>query len=301
MKKIFAAVLLLTLIVPSFGKTSYSFFKPDKAGKTVKIQVSGKSWNYCLLDRRSPLELSVEGPAKLKVLSRLDMSDYKSSQKVDYTIQCIIDGNRTHYTHSALISKGVHFGASKKGQIGEGQEFVLDVPAGNHKIKLYVERKDKSVIYARVLKQKRTVSSGTHTVAIFPQKLTKQVKILVNEKEFDYFRVGGSDSLSLKVIGPTSVKTFSRLEYDVTMNGEKKYRVQVYEDGKLKNTFLLNTILSETAVYKEGNAKKIISRGDSFYMEVPAGEHTYTFKVLDSGRSALLKFYIPEKALKLSK
>lgn len=302
MKKFLTAVLLLGLMIPVFGKSSYSYFKPQKAGKSVKIQVSGKSRTYYRLDQRNPMEINIDGPTELKVLTRLDMSGIKAGKKIDYTIQASIDGKQTHFTRSAVVSKGVHFANSKKGQFGESAEFSLDIPSGAHKIKLFIEDQDKAVVYVRVLKKSQTVKTETHTVALFPQKYSKQVKILVNEKEFDYFRVGNNDSLTLKVIGPTSVKTFSRLEYDVTMNGEKKYRVQVYEDGKLKNTFLLNTILSESAVYKEkSNSKKIISRGDSFYMEVPAGEHTYTFKVLDSGRSSLLKFYIPEKALNLKK
>jgi len=298
MKKLLILLTVIAIIYPAAAKNSYTFFKPEKYGKSVKITVKGKNWSYFQLDKKTELEFSVEGPAELKFITRLNMDSFKPGQKVDYKVLCKLDDKKTHYTQSAIISKGVSLAKDGKEQIGEAQEFSLSFGKGGHKVKLYLERGDKSVIYIRPVKVKKQVSTEIRRTTIDPRSYSKEVKILVKEKEFDYFRVGGQDSLKLEVIGPTTIKAFSRLEYDNTMNGEKKYRLQVYEDSKLKNTFLLNTIISETAVYAQPNSNKILSRGDDFFIEVPKGKHYYTFKVLDSGRSALMKFYIPEKDLK---
>ena len=273
MKKIFTFVLFFALVYSTEANTKFSFLKPNKHGKLTKIQVKGRDWTYYRLDKSHPLEISIEGPVELRFITRLDMEQHKSGQKIDYKIYCRTGNKKTHFTHSAVISKGIEFSATGVGKIGAGEDFNLSLPAGTHKVKLYLAKNDKSIIYIRPLQEKKRVSS-------------------------DPKRVGNQDSLNLRIIGPSTIKAFSRLEYDVTMNGEKNYRLQVYEDGSLKNTFLLNTIISETAVYMEQNADKILSRGDDFYIEVPKGVHEYTFKVLDSGRSSLLKFYIPEKDLK---
>jgi len=298
MRKLFAILTALTLIYPAHAKTSYTLFKPEKFGKVVKIAVKGKHWKYCQLDRKNPMEFTVEGPAELKFISRLNMDSYNAGQKVDYKILCKIDDKPTHFTRSALLSKGVSFAKGGKAKIGNAQEFSFTLEKGTHKVKLFLDRSDKSIIYVRPLKAKKQVSTEIRRTAINPRAYTKEVKILVKEKEFDYFRIGAQDSLKLEVIGPSSIKAFSRLEYDNTMNGEKKYRLQVYEDNKLKNTFLLNTIISETAIYAQPNTNKLLSRADDFFIEVPKGVHSYSFKVLDCGRTALMKFYIPEKDLK---
>ncbi|MBC8277806.1 MAG: hypothetical protein H8E46_06215 [FCB group bacterium] len=297
MKKILLLFVLIALITPVEGRVKYTFIKPDKHGKMVKIQVKGKDRTYYRLDNKRSLELNVKGPTTLKVISRLNMRDKKAGEKIDYKIYCTHNGKKTHFTKSAVISKGIEFGHSGEGNIGTGETFVLNLPSGENIIKLYLGKKDESIVYIRPLKELDQVISGTKRVAIDPAEYSKEVMILVKESEYDYFRIGNNDSLKLKIIGPATLRVMSRLEYDITMNGEKKYRMQVYEDGGLKNTFLLNTIISQSAVYAETNTNKILSRADDFFVEVPAGEHNYTFIVLDSGRSALLKFYIPEEAL----
>lgn len=297
MKKILLIFALLAFIISVEGKAKYTFIKPDKHGKIVKIQVKGKNWTYYRLDNKHSLELNIKGPTTLKMISRLNMRGRKPGEKIDYKMYCILNDKKTHFTKSAVISKGIEFGHSGEGSIGTGEAFYLNLPSGENKVKIYLGKKDESIVYIRPLKELDRVISGTKRVAIDPAEYTREVMILVKESEYDYFRVGNKDSLDLKIIGPATLRVMSRLEYDITMNGEKKYRMQVYEDGGLKNTFLLNTIISQSAVYAEPNANKILSRADDFFIEVPAGEHSYTFLVLDSGRSALLKFYIPEEAL----
>ncbi|NQS97658.1 MAG: hypothetical protein HQ591_04320 [candidate division Zixibacteria bacterium] len=297
MRKTITILTIIALICPVWAKSQFSFLMPDKHGKMVKIRIKGKDWTYYKLDLKNPLETVIDGPVKLKIITRLNMKGYEKDDKVDYTIYSVIDGKKTHYTRSAEISKGIELSQSGEGDIGMGGNIIIDLPNGKHKIKLYLDKRDKREIYVRVLKKNSKLSEKPKRVAMNPQEYTNMVKILVKEKQYDYYRVGAQDSLKLSIIGPATVKVLSRLEYDLTMNGDKKYRTQVYEDDSLKNTFLLNTVLSDVAVYAEPYAEKSLSRGDHFYIEVPPGEHIYTFRVLDSGMSAILKFYIPESAL----
>ncbi|MBC8491888.1 MAG: hypothetical protein H8D42_04950 [Candidatus Marinimicrobia bacterium] len=293
MKKIILALIFLISVAPGWGKSNFSFLKPDKYGKLIKIQIKGKDRTYYKLDKSHPIEVTVEGPTRLKVCSRLDMQDYKKDQKVDYKIFCKIDNDDTHYTRSAVHSPGIKFSKSNNGQIGGSEVFTLDIAPGKHKIKLFFDKKNKQIAYIRLLKEGNKSTSSVERVAMHPQKFTKQVKILVKENEYDYYRIGSADSLSLKLIGPCTLKVLSRLEYNVTMNGGKKYRIAVYEDGKLKNTFLKSTKLSESAVYADKKSDLQLSQGDDFYVEVPEGEHIYTFQVKDDGRNLLFKFYLP--------
>ena len=297
MKKTLLFFLIVGLMNPVFGKSRYSFYKPNTHGKVEKIQIKGKDRTYYRLDKGNPLEFTVEGAAEFKMLTRLDMDNFKKSKKVDYKVFCEIDGKKTHYTRSAVWSKGVEF-AKGGGRFGTAETFTIKLKPGKHKVKLSLANDDDKRIYVRLLEKDQKVKQETERVAMHPQKFTQMVKILVKEREFDYYRVGNKDSVELKVIGPATIKVITRLEYNITMNGDKKYRIAVHEDGKLKNTFLISTDLSEAAMYTKDKAETKLSRGDEFFIEVPAGEHIYTFKVEDSNRNVLLKFYLPAEAMK---
>jgi len=293
MRKILLTFIAFSLAFMVCGEPKFAFLKPDKNGKRVEIQVIGKDRTYYQLDRKHPIVVNVEGPVKIKVYSRLDMEKYSTSKKVDYKIYVDDNGKKTHYTRSAKLSRGIEFSKTGRGKIGGARDFILNVREGRHKIRFYLGSKDEKIVYLRLLKESRNIPKKVDRVEIHPQQFTKLVKILVKEGEYDYYRVSDTDSLSFKVIGPATVKVLSRLEYSMVMNGGKKYRIAVKEDGKLLNTFMFSTELSEVAIYDENNAELKLSRGDDFYIEVPKGQHTYTFEVQDHGKSALLKFYIP--------
>ena len=293
LKKIIIIITILLATSIAFGKTFYSFISPDHHGKKVKIQVQGKSRTYYELDRKHPAEIILEGPTVLKVYTRLDMKDVKEGKKVDYTIYCLKDGKKEHFTQSTKVSSIAKFCKSKSGQLGRGRSFKLKIGPGKHSVKLFLDSKDKSKVYVRLLKEKSAVSDRVDRVAITPVSYTKQVPILVKEQQYEYYRVGPVDSLSLRIIGPTTVKILARLEYDITTNGGNKLRVQALEDEVLKNTYYLAVKPSQVAVYTATGVDKTLSAAKTLYLEVPSGQHIYNFKVLDSGRNILLKFYIP--------
>ncbi len=297
MKRLCVIIALSLLTAAALGNGKYTFLKPDKHGKKVKIQVKGKDWTYYRLDRKNPLEFTIVGPTTIRVITRLDVTEYDKGRKVDYTIECAIDDKNAHFSRSALLSKGVNLTGDEKRSIGAGRHFDLKLNEGSHNVKLYLQKKSRDVVYIRLLKEGIPMVDEPKRVAIAPLEFTSPVKILVRENEFDYYRIGPKDSLKLEIIGPATVKVLSRLEYDVTMNGELKYRLAIFEDGSLKNTFLLSTRLSDITVYKDAKADKRLARGDTFHIEVPKGKHIYTFKMRDNGWTSLQKFYIPADAL----
>ena len=73
------------------------------------------------------------------------------------------------------------------------------------------------------------------------------------------------------------------------MTGEQKWRLQVLEDGKMKATYPLSARKSQIVFYKEPS-KLVPSHSQTFYIEVPAGEHYYEFNLPENNRTALVKF-----------
>ncbi len=57
--------------------------------------------------------------------------------------------------------------------------------------------------------------------------------------------------LKIKITGPTTLRVFNRVENHYQMKGRIDYRLQVKEDGKVKNTYQLSSVRSDVTVYKK--------------------------------------------------
>ena len=71
------------------------------------------------------------------------------------------------------------------------------------------------------------------------------------------------------------------------MKGMINYRLQVKEDGVIKNTYLFCSARSDVTSYKkEGN--KIPGKAKEIAINVPRGTHTYEIIPLDEDKKTIL-------------
>ena len=148
----------------------------------------------------------------------------------------------------------------------------------------------------RVQEQQSTYMENLRRIPFQPHRFTKAVDLEVKEKITTYYRIGDENELQLNVIGSTNLKILARLEYDQTMRGDQKYRFQILEGDKVIETYSLSTELSDLAKYIEPTST-LLSRGETVYLDVPKGLHSYRIVLLDENRTALIKFLIPVKDL----
>ena len=129
-----------------------------------------------------------------------------------------------------------------------------------------------------------------------PAEYTTAVDLVSHEETSAYYRVGTGHQVALKLVGPVTLKVLSRIEFDANMNGRQKWKVRVVEDGKTKGTYSLDSRKSEVTTYREKSAL-VASRAETFYVEVPAGEHRYEFTLPENHRTVLLRFLLPKNEL----
>ncbi|HEX05063.1 MAG TPA: hypothetical protein ENH10_07915 [Bacteroidetes bacterium] len=80
------------------------------------------------------------------------------------------------------------------------------------------------------------------------------------------------------------------------MRREIKFPLAIYEDTVLKRTVLIKTTASDIAVLPD-HLDRRASRGDDIYINVPSGNHVYTFDLPENEYEAILRFFIPESDL----
>jgi hypothetical protein len=81
------------------------------------------------------------------------------------------------------------------------------------------------------------------------------------------------------------------------MKGKLNYRVEVKEDNKLKNTYMLSSDRSDITKYKK-DGKRTPGKANEIVINVPSGTHTYEISALDKC-SVLGRILFPKKDIKL--
>lgn len=142
------------------------------------------------------------------------------------------------------------------------------------------------------------LSAKTEWKAIKPSRAGDKAKIVVKDKPITYYRLGAATPIEAKVNGKTRLKVYVRCDLPGDAKPPVKYAFQASLDGKEPVTFEATAVPSKVAKY-EGAGAAVPGDPDSFYVDVPAGEHTVTLTVpKDSKETVNVRLYTPKKAKK---
>ena len=89
-----------------------------------------------------------------------------------------------------------------------------------------------------------------------------------------WYPLKGNNQLQYEIKGPTSVKVFSRLEYNNGSNTDE-YILRIREDGFDLGTYYFTTEKSTSSIV--GKTEKTVSKWRSVWLNIPEGQHFYTF------------------------
>lgn len=257
---------------------------PDQYENKSTIYVSGNRRSYYPVTETEKVTLEISGPTRIRVLTRL-APPLEDSKEYNYSVfyEKDNDGKRHESKLKTEISD-VSFLNNKK-NVGQSRSIYIRIPRGEH---TYEFSTKKETIYLRFFKRE------INRISYSPIDCANVVKLIYEERELDYYRATEDKPVTLDVIGDTKVKVIARLEYTPQMSGERSYRVEVRENGDVVKTYSLSTYKSEVTTYKK-EKHLIPSKGETFFLEVPEGKHTYTFRGLESDSNVLFRFFIPER------
>jgi hypothetical protein len=274
----------------------FRFVIPTKFDTSAQLTISGKVRDCYLLEGSSQVTIKVQGPSQLKVLSRIVM--VKPADKPHYHFQARRDGTTDTYTfsHDSKLTDKASSADSAYVNLAEDRSRVITVPRGQQSFTFYLPKSSKDRIFLRFAVKSNEVAKNKPAVTMTPVEFSAKVDLVSREKSHSYYRIGHGDKVVLKLVGPATLKGFCRIEYDENMIGEQKWRLQVNEDGKVKVTYPFNAPKSQIATYSE-KATLVPSRAETFFVEIPAGEHLYEFSLPENHRTVLLRFLLPQNEL----
>ncbi|HEY3294328.1 MAG TPA: hypothetical protein VGL38_02720 [bacterium] len=299
-KRIFFVLfaLLITAASPAMAQgvsAGYRFVAPTTFDRKVELLISGKRREYYALEQGKQLQITVQGPSRLRIVSRVLLDSPKDTADYGYVIQRK-NGKTFTIVHTAGLSDKALMAGEGAKVVGESRSKVMDVPQGDQTFVFTLPKNTKRSVIFRFAVETNEFTAGAPVVAMTPADFTKEVDLTSGEKTVPYYRVGTGFNVALKIIGPATIKVLSRIEFDQSMNGKQKWKVQVAEDGKVKAVYPLSAGRSDTIAYHE-TSSLVASWAETFFIEVPQGEHRYEFTLPDNHRTALLRFLLPKNQL----
>jgi len=295
---LFITMACFTGLAQSAGKTTA--IKPSNYVKKVTTMVEGKSLSYYSLSTTDTSFISIQGPGKLKVITRGRFTDNKNS-KVNYTVLWAVNGGeRKSYTAKGILpSSQAQYLNSSLGVPGQSEDFSIDLQRGNNTIGFLLSE-DGVPVAARYIFIP-TKGKKTEWVSYAPLRPSEPVELITGDNSVKYHRFSNTKPLRVEINGPTQLRVLTRIENHYQMKGRIHYRIQVKEKNQTLNTYQLSSEHSSVTVYSD-NKKLIPGKGCEFVINVPDGNHTYDIILLDEDKNTVLgRLMIPKKDIRIEK
>ncbi len=281
------AILVLGLTVSASAADWYTVTPASSDGRT-QIMVEGKTLSYHRATDETPVRFVVEGPTRVKVLTRLRVPTSVTGA-VDYTVNVLLDGAPLTVEKMATEAAGPNatYLALEMYSPGKLRRLYIDVPTGRHAYDLLAG--EGTTVDVRVFERADRVPKR---VSLAPREYAGVETLLTRDNELTYYLATEDEPVLLEVSGPTTIKVNARLIFDSGMIGEHGYMLGVSSSGD-ETIYRLESKASTTLTCRD--------RGDvlpgalrTFELPVPEGRHTFAFRLAGGqGRELALKFYIP--------
>ena len=272
------------------------------AEEEVELIVSDRTHRYERLSHAMWSTTTVRGPGRLRLLFRAGLPPALDGT-VDYAIDLRVDGGPVERLSFSGVgrSRAVVFRDGRLGVPAQLRDRILNLGAGYHNVDVRIARSSAGMlpIFLRTQLEKKK-RRPRRWVSLNPLDDAERVDLVVREQYVTYHRNQPGKGFSVEVIGPTQLRIFSRIENRPEMRGRIHYRLQIKEEGKVINTFRLNSRRSDIASYKTdetlvpGQAREIV-------IPVRSGLHRYEITPIDPDKDVLLaRFMLPRSDLDLS-
>jgi hypothetical protein len=294
-----AAVSLLFLMLlqgAAFG-AAWTTVREAEGAEPAQVEIDGKSRAYWKLEQGLSMELTVTGPAQLRVFSRAPWK--RSFKDKPYAWSYRLDDGETEVLrHKAGKARSARL-AGGGALLAASRVDEIEIPPGVHVLRITADECLGGALYLRL--QRRFVQPIPRggNIELSPVAPLPVRDVAVRETIARYHVLASGEEAQLDVVGPTFLKLISRLDWNPSMSGRQKYMLRVYLDGEFRNTWVLQGRRSDVAVYTE-KSDSVPAQGEVVYVDVPEGRHQVGVRFQDSGRELNLRVLMPRESLRNS-
>ena len=194
-------VLALLMFAGELGaKATWKSFQARSYKEKATLVVEGKTCEYYLADSETPVETVVTGPARVKILTRLDMKSLPEDEAF-YELAIWMDDQELDPVEKSTHASELAEVTPDESAVGVIRRIYLDVPKGTHVYRLAPVGKGTGV-YFRFFRGED--EKKRRLVALTPSSRTTALTALYDEKEISYHMLDKSRPVILDLNGPTN-------------------------------------------------------------------------------------------------
>ena len=288
-----SAIALFELLPATLPAAKPIRINPTNA-RSEKVLFGKKERGYHRLAPKTTLRIEVEGPGTLTVGSRVLLPDNgPGSQRYSIVVR---EGRTERARQTTQADRSTSRTKNDNIPVGKLRKTKINLKDGLYRFDVALENTAAPGAMMRFTFER--ARGAKKQVPIEALSYGKVVTARVKERLITYYVATPERKVQVRVIGPTTLKVTSRLNFDAAMVGKQRFTVVVQEKEK---TILRKTLSTSKALDVSYKELKDVSPGKavSFIVKVPPGEHRYTL-ALDRlpGKSAGFRFAIPETDLK---
>ena len=266
-------VLLLALAAPA--DAAWRSVKPESGAGSACLSVKKHDYQYTRLDASEPMLLELRGPRRVKIITRY-LFGPDDSDTGSYTLRVLMDGEevlRRTYTSGVLTSVTR---CGEGGEVAALRRSTLRVPTGSHHLQVFAEPAGSGQVAARAYREVKRAK--VKDVAYAPEQYRAVAQLQFASGTIStYYHFDADAPLGFAVTGPTTLKVYTRLDFDHTMNGAQNYSLELLRDGESVNTYHYHATKLSAAAYIE---RPEILPGDRklLRINVPRGRHRFELR-----------------------
>jgi len=218
---------------------------PDRQPETVLVESTPR--NYFRVTREQPLVVSITGPARLRVVSRVEMVTHVQAPAAYQLRVATARKLLEQQSAQAPLSTEAELRNAARG-VGESRQMIVAIPRGKQELTISVE--GASAVLLRLLTA-APASARESWVALTPVEASRSVTFKENELILPYYSILPEAPVVYRIVGPTKLDILTRLDFDLTMRGTASYRLAISDGGKPLREAQYSTTKALTAYYPD--------------------------------------------------
>ncbi len=243
----------------------------------LHVYVKDRPRIYFRVSPGHPIEIPVEGPARLRVVSRCLLSAGNQGS-VTYQVRVAIAGKVLKQSRTESSPAPAARLDGSREVLCKSRTLIVNVPAGHQRVTLSIEGAYGAAV--RILTSSPLRAAGESYVSLTPVAAPRSVTLSEGQKLIPYFSVLQGGPVMIRVVGPTTLEISSRLDFDATMRGTQRYRLAIRVDGRPAREAAFATTKSTTATYVDLK-NRVPSKLDRIVLPITEGGHEVTIELLE--------------------
>lgn len=236
---------------------------------TVKVQRVDEE-KYALLSKGSPVTLTVNGPAWVRVYTRIP---YYPNEKGAKSYKLILSENDDQERFINLETERSSVAKLDGLRLGKWRSFYINAPEGRSIYRITLWRSPNDTVLVRVANEAPSKWQDR-----IPMSYQSRLELVEDEVIINYYEATQLQPVVLEIDGPRKIKVLTRLHFATATEGEQLYGVTVKEQGKTIKNVTFRTERSQTTTYRN-RSDLVPGAVHSFFLSVKKGKHRLEFQV----------------------